>query len=186
MNEALLILKSVHHGNTRSVAERIAKVLGAPIADPDQSLPSCLSEARLVGFGSGIYYGRFHHALRRWITNLPKDCGNGRLAFVYSTSGLPFLSPIYHRPLVRALEQRGFEVIGEFACRGHDTFGPLWLFGGINRKHPDAEDLARADSFAADIAQSAREKLPGVQVSALRGNEQQQLGLPPTSIPANR
>ena len=187
MNAARLILKSVHHGNTRAVAERIAEVLGASIADPDQSLPSCLSEARLIGFGSGIYYGRFHRSLRRWIANLPKDCGVGRLAFVYSTSGLPFLSAIYHRPLVRALERRGFEVVGEFACRGHDTFGPLWLMGGINRKHPDADDLARAASFASGIAQLAREKFPSTQVGAERSSAtRKRPGFSPTGIPATR
>ena len=186
MNDALLILKSVHHGNTRTVAERIAKVLGAPIADPDQSLPSCLNDARLIGFGSGIYYGRFHRSLRRWIASLPSDCGEGRLAFVYSTSGLPFLSAIYHRPLVRALERRGFEIVGEFACRGHDTFGPPWLFGGINRKHPDADDLARAESFAADIGQVARKNLSGARAGSDRSNGQpQQPRLSPTRIPAN-
>ena len=147
-----------------AVAERIAKVLAAPITDPDESLPSCLSEARLIGFGSGIYYGRFHRSLRRWIANLPNDCGVGRLAFVYSTSGLPFLSAIYHRTLVRALERRGFEVVGEFACRGHDSFGPLWLVGGINRKHPDAEDLARG-VLCLWHAQSARE-VSRIQVGA--------------------
>ena len=192
MNAARLILKSVHHGNTRAVAERIAKILGAPITDPDESLPSCLSDARLVGFGSGIYYGRFHRSLRRWIANLPNDYGVGRLAFVYSTSGLPFLSAIYHRPLVRALERRGFEVVGEFACRGHDSFGPLWLVGGINRKHPDADDLSRAESFASGIARLTREKfssiqVPSIQLGAERSSaKQKRPGLSPTGIPANR
>jgi hypothetical protein len=46
------------------------------------------------------------------------------------------------------LERKGFDVVGEFHCRGFDSWGPLWLAGGINRRHPDAQDLDRAADFA--------------------------------------
>ena len=153
MNQRPLVLcKSVHHGNTLAVAERIAQSLGATVMDPDQ-LPSSFAESLpIVGVGSGIYYGRFHRSIRNWIAGLPADFGHGRAVFVYSTSGLPFLSRFYHRPLTRALRKCGFRVVGEFACRGHDTFGPLWLFGGLHRKHPDSTDLQRAEAFAIRLA----------------------------------
>ena len=61
---------------------------------------------------------------------------------------------IYHRPLRRALEKKGFEVVGEFSCRGYDTFGALCLIGGLNRKHPDEQDLLRAERFAEQLVES--------------------------------
>jgi len=36
----------------------------------------------------------------------------------------------------------------EFSCKGGDTWGPLNLFGGINKGRPDEEDLAGARAFA--------------------------------------
>ena len=145
---ALVLCKSVHHGNTRLVAERIAKTLGAVVVDPDEAMLPTAGDLGLIGVGSGIYYGCFHKSIRDWLRRLPPDAGRGHLAFVFSTSGLPFLSPVYHRWLRRSLEKKGFEVVGEFSCRGHDTFGPLWLIGGLNRQHPDDQDLRKAEQFA--------------------------------------
>lgn len=102
----------------------------------------------MIGIGSGIYWGRFHSVVRRWVRNLPRDAGRGHQVFVFSTSGLPFLKVFYHFPLKRALRKKGFAVVGEFSCRGHDTFGPLWVIGGLNRKHPNERDLRRAQEFA--------------------------------------
>ncbi len=146
--QSLVLCKSVHHGNTRAVAERIAQVLGAQVADPDELDPSSAKSLQVIGIGSGVYYGRFHRSIRNWVASLPGKGGGGRAMFVYSTSGLPFLSRLYHWPIKRALQRNGYRVMGEFACRGHDTFGPLWLFGGLNRKHPNSNDLQRAEAFA--------------------------------------
>ena len=43
-------------------------------------------------------------------------------------------------------------MIGSFACRGFDTWLPLRLIGGVNKGHPDEDDLARAREFARDLA----------------------------------
>ncbi len=147
---SILLCKSVHHQNTRSVADRIAKVLGATVVDPDDTAPT-LVDVDLLGIGSGIYYGLFHRSIRQWLKRLPENAGAGHRAFVFSTSGLPFLAPLYHLPLRRTLRKKGFDIVGDFCCRGHDTFGPLWILGGLNRKHPDEKDLCRAERFADQI-----------------------------------
>ena len=38
-------------------------------------------------------------------------------------------------------------MLGEFGCRGFDTFGPFKLAGGIAKGHPDALDLEEARKF---------------------------------------
>lgn len=151
MNRSLVICKSTHHGNTRAVAERIAERLGAKVAEPEEQPPIPTQLPLLLGIGSGIYYGRFHRSIRRWLSQLPPAAGVGRFAFIYSTSGLPFLTRLYHWPLRRALNRRGFQIVGEFGCRGFDTFGPLWFVGGLHRRHPDARDLRRAEAFAEEL-----------------------------------
>jgi flavodoxin len=149
---ALVLCKSVHHGNTELVANRIATVLGAMVVDPEYAMLPSAGALGLIGIGSGIYFGRFHKSVRVWLKSLPANAGEGHRVFVYSTSGLPFLSCIYHRPLRRGLEKKGFEVVAEFSCRGYDTWGLMYLIGGLNRKHPDEHDLLRAERFAEQLS----------------------------------
>lgn len=50
------------------------------------------------------------------------------------------------------LTMKGFEVIGEFNCRGWDTY-PLWVrpFKGINKGKPGEKELEEAKRFAANL-----------------------------------
>lgn len=154
-SRALLIVQSVHHGNTLKVARAIAEPLDADVLAPEDIDPASLGEYDLIGFGSGIYFGMFHPRLKQLIRSLPKTT-SPKPAFVFSTSGLPFLSRLWHQPLKRRLVDCGYQVIGEFRCRGFDTVGPLWLIGGINRGHPDQRDLNRAREFGRFVAGQIR------------------------------
>lgn len=144
----LVICKSVHHHNTARVAERIAAVLDAAVAAPEEVPYTALDACDVVGFGSGVYYGGFHEALWSWVAGLPDQAIPRQPAFVFSTSGLSCLWKLWHAPFSRLLSRKGFEVVGEFHCRGFDSWGPLWMAGGINRRHPDDGDLDRAAAFA--------------------------------------
>jgi len=149
----LLVRTSVHHGNTARVATAMADVLGAECLAPEDCPSNRLATCQLLGIGSGIYYGRMHDAIWRWVRDLPERFGTGPAVFIFSTSGLPILSRFWHHPLRTAIHRKGFRVIGEFACRGFDTWGPLWLAGGLNRCHPDERDLQRAREFARCLAE---------------------------------
>jgi flavodoxin len=148
----LILLESPHHGNTAKVASAIAGVLGAEVAHSGAVPYTSLADCQLLGLASGVYYGRMHEALFAWLRGLPDAPIPTMTAFIVSTSGLPFLAKLWHAPLRRLLARKGFRIVGEFACQGFDTWGPLWLTGGLNRIHPDARDLARAEEFARGIA----------------------------------
>lgn len=144
---SLVIVASVHHGNTRKVALKLAEVLGCAVKEPEEVSQEEILSCDLVGFGSGIYFGKFHRRLVSFVENLP-PC-EGKRAFVFSTSGLGKRE--YNRSLEELLKKRGFTVLGSFACRGFDTFGPLRLVGGINRGRPDERDLEDAARFALEM-----------------------------------
>jgi len=146
--KALLVYKSVHHQNTAQVAREIAGVLGAECVAPAECPYSRLAGCELLGIGSGIYYGRPHDELLQWVRGLPEERTRDLPVFIFTTSGLPFLAKFWHRPLKQALAATGYEIIGEFACRGFDTWGPLWLTGGLNWRHPNEQDFQRAREFA--------------------------------------
>jgi flavodoxin len=147
-DRTLIICKSVHHQNTAKVARTIAEVLGADLCAPEAVDAESALDYDLIGFGSGVYFGRFHPALRQWIERLPDVSQFHHSAFVFSTAGLPSLWRLWHWQSKSQLSRKGFEVVGEFCCRGFDTVGPLWLLGGLNRGHPDERDLANAAAFA--------------------------------------
>jgi flavodoxin len=155
-SRALLVFKSVHHQNTAQIAREMAGVLGAECTSPAECPYSRLAGCELLGLGSGIYYGRVHDELLQWVRGLPDALARDLPVFVFTTSGLPFMAPFWHWPLKHALTKNGCPVLGEFACRGFDTWGPLWLAGGLNWRHPDERDLQRAREFAAGIARLAR------------------------------
>ena len=155
--KAVILCKSIHHGSTAKVARVMAATLQAEVVSPEEFPYTSLESVGFVGFGSGVYYGRMHAALFQWLRGLPDTTNVICPAFVFSTSGLPFLSRFWHAPLIRELSRKGFDVLGDFQCRGHDSCGPLWLVGGINKHHPDGRDLDRASQFAARIAGKARQ-----------------------------
>lgn len=146
--KTLIVCASVHHHNTAKIAEAIGEMLSADIRTPESASASRLDDYDLIGFGSGIYFGGFHRSLRSWVHQLPDDQRNLQPAFVFTTSGLPRLWKFWHRPFVNLLSRKGFCVEEQFHCGGFDTFGPLWLWGGINRNHPNEQDFELARSFA--------------------------------------
>lgn len=143
----LIIYESVHHGNTERVARAMADTLDARLVKPADISPAELTQYDLIGFGSGIYFGRHHRNLRRFVERLPPI---DKSAFVFSSSGS---NRNQNRALVRLLAKKGFSVRGDFFCTGFDTMGPLFLIGGLKRGHPDARDLQSAREFAGRLAQ---------------------------------
>ena len=148
---SVIICKSVHRQNTAKVARAIADVMHAEVVSPEDFPHASLERYDVVGFGSGIYYGVIHPALWDWVRRLRTDGQGRRSAFVFTTAGLPVLWRVWHGPLKADLTRTGFDIIGEFNCGGFDTWGPLWLTGGINRRHPSPQDLDRAAAFARDV-----------------------------------
>ena len=56
-----------------------------------------------------------------------------------------------HKALKDKLRAKDYDVIGNFSCLGSATFGPLKWLGGINKNHPDAEELDLARMFAEGV-----------------------------------
>lgn len=156
---SLVVVVSYHHGNTRKVADAVARVLGAEVRTPDQVTPDEVAEYDLVGLGSGIYSARHHESLLDLAEALPPAAG--RRAFIFSTYGAPAVAAggdfvrNNHSRLRERLQAKGYAVAGEFACAGWNTNSFLKLFGGLNKGRPDADDLERARAFARGLLATA-------------------------------
>ena len=149
----LLIYISIHHGNTEKIAKEMAGVLSAELLKPNEIEASTFSKYDLIGFGSGIYFFKHHKALLNLADKLPHL---NKKVFVFSTRGI---GPVwfYHRPLKKKLLEKGFDVVGEFSCRGFDTYlfdkyiSFLKFTGGLNKGRPNKKDLEYARNFAINL-----------------------------------
>ncbi len=151
-----LVVASYHHHNTKSVARAMAAVLDATVVAPNNADPATLAGADLIGFGSGVYHGKHHSALLALAGRLPES--QGQRAFLFSTSGVYSEKKLVkdHRTLRDLLTARGYVIVGEFGCKGHDSYAFLKLIGGLNKGRPNEKDLERARAFARALVNSPR------------------------------
>ena len=142
-----VIYHSTHHGNTEKIAGVISEVFGAELLKPPAVKVYELHQYDFIGFGSGVYFGKHHKVLLNFVKKLPPL---GKKVFIFSTSGKGMVGN-YHKALRAELLQIKCEIIGEFACKGFDTFGLFSLIGGINNGHPDRDDVENAKAFARSL-----------------------------------
>lgn len=162
----LIIFKSYHHHNTQKVAERMAPILDAKLTEPEMIDPEDieaineLNKYNLIGFGSGIYMGIHHKKIIELVKKLP--CFNNKKAFIFSTCGGDERNiDTNHERLRKLLEEKEFDIMGEFSCKGWNSVGPLKLAGGINKDRPNEEDLRQAEIFAREIRDKHPEFING-------------------------
>lgn len=147
----IIIYCSIHNGNTKKVAKEMGLVLDAKVFDLSEAGIEDIEKADMVGFGSGIYFANFHKALKAFIESLPEM--NDKNAFIFSTSGMKANNVLNrsHDKFKKVLKKKGFNIIGDFNCLGHDNYSVLKLFGGVHKGRPNQKDLERAKNFVLDI-----------------------------------
>lgn len=148
-----LVVYDTMTGNTTPIAKAIAKVLGAKLVRCNKCKIKELGKCDLIGFGSGIYAMHLHKSLLNLVDKL--ECTNKK-AFIFSTAGAPSLKFIWHSSLRKKLLDKCFEILGDFSCKGYDNFGPFKLVGGLNKGHPNQEDIKKAKEFARKIKQRVK------------------------------
>lgn len=147
----LIVYSSIHHGNTEKIAKAIADAINADIIKAEDVDINALDDCDFIGFGSGIYGGKMHKNILELMDRMPAY--SNKKAFVFSTSGMG--KDEYNNPIRQKLQEKGFEVLGSFACKGFDTFGPFKFIGGLAKGRPNDEDLLNAKNFALEFIKYA-------------------------------
>ena len=133
---------SCHHGNTRKVVEAMAVAGNADLIDVRTRQAVRLEEYDLIGFASGIYGFEMHESVAAFARQyLP---AGKPVFFVYTYGGAKGTGA---KALARIAAEKSCPVLGEFSCKGYDTFGPFKLVGGLAKGRPSAEDLENARAF---------------------------------------
>jgi flavodoxin len=137
-----IVYYSHHHCNTKKLLDAIALQNEVTLIDATSTNKVDLSEYDRIGFASGIYYTNFAKQVISYARDyLPE----GKEVFYVYTSGAKdgdFLKGI--RQVVN--EKNSIE-LGEYHCRGFDTFGPFKLVGGIAKGHPTSQEIEGAVAF---------------------------------------
>ena len=137
-----IVYYSKHHGNTKKLLDAIAAVDDVVLIDVTVAQDVDLGAFDRIGLASGIYYGGYAKQIIRFVE---KDLPEGKPVFFVYTHGAPkgeFLKSI--RPLIEAKHCRE---LGEYHCKGFDTFGPFKLVGGLAKGHPTQDEIEGAVEF---------------------------------------
>ena len=138
-----IVYASVHHKNTEKVVKAIAeKHPEIELIDATKTVLKDLASYDLLGFASGIFYGKFHKALLNFINdNLPAH----KKTFVIYTCGADRAS--YIKDIEELIKSKDSVLSAHFSCLAYDTFGPFKLVGGLQKGHPTYEELQAAVEF---------------------------------------
>ena len=131
---------SRHHGNTLKILEAMGNDID--LIDVTSRVAVHLEDYDCIGFASGIYYSKFHETVLNFARQyLPQ----GKDVFFVYTCGS--MRKGYTSAIAEVAAARGARILGEYGCRGFDTFGPFKLIGGIAKGHPDSGELEKARTF---------------------------------------
>ncbi|MDR2909578.1 MAG: flavodoxin [Oscillospiraceae bacterium] len=124
-------------GNTKKVAEAIARAVGAAAGDCDVPIAGPVD---LLFLGGSVYGFGLDDAVKNFIARLnPSEV---KAVALFGTSAIVKTG---NRDMAKLLRERGIAVLGkDFYCRGEFTV--------MHRGRPDAGDLSRAAEFAGDAA----------------------------------
>ena len=140
----LIVYESVHNRNTEKIANILGEFLDGDIFRVREIDHSILLDYDVIGFGSGIYFGKHHKSLFELLEEIDRL---EKKAFIFSTRSITPQS-IAHKSLKRELMERGVDILGELSCRGENRVGPFKLLGGICKGRPDERDVEKTKMFA--------------------------------------
>ena len=152
--KSIIFYSSEKYGNTKKIAEVIAQSLGADLfcLNNHQHPHVSLDDYDLIGLGSGIRTLQYEKDLRSFAG---KEDFRGRTLFLFMTCGSGW-EKLHDNPTTKRLIKNGARIIGRFTCKGFAGAFPLSLFGGINKGHPNPQDLENARRFAEGIKSTAQ------------------------------
>ncbi|MDO5311703.1 MAG: flavodoxin domain-containing protein [Clostridia bacterium] len=140
--KTIIIYESTHHENTYKLVKAIADKHKTDIVSVEKAGNADLNEYDLIGFASGIAFGKFYKEITEFAKN---NMPHGKSVFFIYTCGSD--NGRYADGMKKIAADKGCKTLGVYACRGYDTYGPFKLVGGINKKCPTDAEIDGAVSF---------------------------------------
>lgn len=142
-----VIYRSYHHGNTKKLLNSVAKRESMMLIDAKDALRTDLSQYDTIGFASGIYFWNFDKTIPECAEKvLTKD---KKVFLVYTCS---IKLPFYTSKIKRIFRKKKCKFLGQFACKGYNTYSVFKKMGGIAKDHPNEQDKENARKFYRKVA----------------------------------
>ena len=142
MKKAVIVYASTHHGNTLKLVEAISKKHNITLIDASKQTHADLSNYDIIGFASGIDFGKYYDSVQLFLKkNLPHE----KPVFFIYTCAKP--SNHFTKTVKEEALKKNAILLGEYGCRGYNTYGPWKVIGGINKNHPTMEEINGAIGF---------------------------------------
>ena len=140
---------SRHHGNTLKVAQAMALEGEVDLIDVTTRQAIRLEGYDCIGLASGIYGFEFQKAVVEFARQyLPQG---KPVFFLYTYGGAKGTGA---KAVAEVAREKDCPILGEFSCKGFDTFGPFKMIGGIAKGHPDQKDLENARAFYREMVRA--------------------------------
>ena len=142
MQKVAIVYASTHHGNTYRLVNAISEKYDVTQIDATVQIRVDLSQYELIGFASGIDFGKFYDIVEQFlIDNLPE---HKKVFFLYTCAKT---SLRFTESIRRAALDKQANILGEYGCRGYNTYGAWKVIGGMNKHHPNKKEIERAVEF---------------------------------------
>lgn len=164
--KAIIFYESTHHGNTKKLVDAIADKHEVDVADVSEKESINLEQYDMIGFASGICFSKFYEN----ITNLAKEKlpSGKQVFFLYSCANN---DKDFSKNIKQIAIEKNCRILGTYGCKGFNTYGPLKLIGGMNKKHPNQEELDGAVAFFENCKELGSEQLQDCYKKAGMENE---------------
>jgi len=151
MKKTAIVYASMHHGNTRKLVEAIAEEYDVRKIDATTQRKVDLSAYDLIGFASGIDFGNFYDCVVQFLKeNLPE---NKSVFFLYTCAKV---SHRFTENIRKEAVKKNAALMGEYGCKGYNTYGPWKLIGGMNKNHPTDRELNGAVQFYKSLLEAQK------------------------------
>ena len=146
MKKTILIYASKHHGNTYKLAKAISDKYEIAMIDATKETIVDLQEYEVIGFASGIDFGTFYEEIEKFAkNNLPIK---KKVFFLYTCA---MERKEFTNSMKKIVLEKEAAILGEYGCKGYNTYGPWKLIGGMNKKHPTIDEINEAIKFIETI-----------------------------------
>ena len=138
----VIVYTSMHHGNTFKLVKAISDKYHIEIIDATEKSVVDLQKYDVIGFASGIDFGKFYETIENFAKeNLPIK---KQVFFLYTCA---MERKGFTNSMREIVAKKDAEVLGEYGCKGYNTYGPWKVIGGMNKKHPTEEEILLAVKF---------------------------------------
>lgn len=138
----IIIYASMHHENTYKLVKAISDKYKVEMIDATKHTDVNLQEYDVIGFASGIDFGKFYEAIENFAkVNLP----NKKQVFFLYTCAMERKG--FTDSMKEIAMEREATILGEYGCKGYNTYGPWKLIGGMNKNHPNECEIMSAVKF---------------------------------------